>query len=481
MQRKFLTSLFLMLGLNLLIKPFWILGVDRAVQNTVGSQEYGFYFAVLNFSFLLNILLDFGITNFNNRNIAQNSHLLTKHFPHIVTLKLMLAAVYFVVSFVAALLIGYNSEQLTLLALLMASQFLLYFVLYLRSNVSGLHLFKTDSLLSVLDRVLMIGFCALLLWGNILNRPFTIQIFVYAQVLAYLITAIIAFVVLIRKSGFRRLGWNFPFFVLILKQSFPYAILVLLMSFYNRIDSVMIERLLHGSEGDVQAGIYASAYRLLDAVNMIAYLFSVILLPMFSRMLKQKEGVVELARLAFTLLFVISATLAFTAYNYSGPLIHMLYKQHVEESAEVFQLLMFGFMAISTTYVFGTLLTANGNLKQLNIMAGFGMVINIGLNLILIPRFKAMGAVYSSLITQFATAITQVIFARYILGFKTNYRFLLKVFLYLVLVAVAAHFSSLLPFDWKYNILILLAVSAVLVSLLRVLRFRYLLAIIRNP
>ena len=51
MQRKFVTNLALVLALNLLIKPFWILGIDRAVQNAVGTEQYGFYYAIFNFSF----------------------------------------------------------------------------------------------------------------------------------------------------------------------------------------------------------------------------------------------------------------------------------------------------------------------------------------------------------------------------------------------------------------------------------------------
>jgi len=89
MQGKFVKNLTLLLVLNLLVKPFWILGIDRSVQNTVGAEEYGFYFAVFNFSFLFNILLDFGITNFNNRNIAQNNQLLTKHLSNLLVVKLM--------------------------------------------------------------------------------------------------------------------------------------------------------------------------------------------------------------------------------------------------------------------------------------------------------------------------------------------------------------------------------------------------------
>ena len=208
MQRKFLTNLGLLLFLNLLIKPVFIFGIDRNIQNIVGVGDYGFYLVIFNFSFLFNILLDLGITNFNNRNIAQNHQLLNKHFSGIVFLKLLLSVVYVLITFSIALILRYNPEQLKLLRFLCFNQFFLSFILYLRSNISGLLLFKTDSFLSVLDRLLMILFCGVLLYGNVTRQPFRIEWFVYAQTLAYVITAGIAFIVVMKKARFRKLSWN---------------------------------------------------------------------------------------------------------------------------------------------------------------------------------------------------------------------------------------------------------------------------------
>ena len=90
MKRKFIWNLLLVVVLNILIKPFYILGVDAEVINRVGASVYGNYFALINFSFLLNIILDLGITNFNVKNIAQHHHLLDKHFSGIITLRFLL-------------------------------------------------------------------------------------------------------------------------------------------------------------------------------------------------------------------------------------------------------------------------------------------------------------------------------------------------------------------------------------------------------
>ena len=93
-QKDFIFNIILLIFLNLLIKPFWILGIDVGVQNSVGAENYGLYFAVFNFTYLFNMLLDMGITNFNNRNIARHQQLLHKHLSGIITLKLLLGVVY---------------------------------------------------------------------------------------------------------------------------------------------------------------------------------------------------------------------------------------------------------------------------------------------------------------------------------------------------------------------------------------------------
>lgn len=490
MQKKFLTNLALLLFLNLLVKPFWVLGIDRSVQNAVGAADFGFYFSILNFSFLFSILLDLGITNFNNRNIAQHNHLLNKHISSILIIKILLMVAYLIVIFGIGLIIGYKQKQFEMLAWVALNQFLLSMILYLRSNITGLLMFKTDSVISVLDRLLMILICSILLWGNVTEQQFRIEWFVYAQTLAYVITTLIAFIVVVRKSSLKRLNWNWPFFLMILKKSFPFAVLVLLMAFYNRIDPVMIERLLPGETGDIQAGIYAQAYRLLDAANMIAYLFSILLLPIFARMIKQNDRIDGMARLAFSILITISVVVAVTSHFYSTEMMKLLYPVHADESALVFNLrisqsarifsiLMYGFVAISTTYVFGTLLTAKGSLKYLNIVAGTGMIICMLLNFFLVPRMQALGSAYASLFSQSVTAVAQVLIAVRIFGFRINYRYLARLGLFIGGTCLFAFLSGIPEIHWIYSGSLLVVSSLVLSFILKLLDLRKLFSIIR--
>ena len=97
MQKKFITNLALLLLLNLLVKPFYILGIDAEVLKRVEETtpgRYGEYFALIGFTFILNIFLDLGVINYNTRNIAQNKQLLQKHFAGIITLRGVLSIGY---------------------------------------------------------------------------------------------------------------------------------------------------------------------------------------------------------------------------------------------------------------------------------------------------------------------------------------------------------------------------------------------------
>lgn len=480
MQRKFVTNLALVLGLNLLIKPFWILGIDRAVQNVVGMEQYGFYYAIFNFSFLFNIILDLGITNFNNKNISQNNHLLSKHFASIVMLRVLLALVFTLITLAAGWLVKYNADMLKMLAAVIFNQILISFILYLRSNLAGLHLFKTDSIISVLDRFIMIGLCGFLLWKYREPGTFSITWFVYAQTTAYVITTVITLLLLIRKAKVRKFTWRWPFFIIILKKSYPYAILVLLMSFYNRIDGVMLERMLPFREGALEAGIYASAYRLLDASNMIAFLFAGLLLPIFSRMIKLKESIEDMVLLSFSLLVIPAMIVATCCAFFSYEIMDLLYRDgHLSESSAVFRILMFCFVPIATTYIFGTLLTANGNLRQLNIMASTGMAINIIMNLILIPRMHAEGAAISSICTQAFTALAQVLMAWKTFEFRFNTLLFSRVLLFAATCVLINFLISSQQWFWVTRLGFSAALCFLAAFAFRLIRVRNLYRIVR--
>jgi O-antigen/teichoic acid export membrane protein len=435
-RRVFVTNLALVLVLNLLVKPFYILGIDAAVQGRAGTEAYGGYAALLSLSFLLNILLDVGITNWNTRHVAQHTGTMRAQFNGVITIRALLVVLYAVVIFIAAFVLGYRGKELGLLAVLVLNQTLVATILFLRSNIAGAQKFAQDSLLSVLDRVLLIGICAWLLWGRGKDAPFPIIWFAWAQTVAYAITALVALSVVVKHVGLPRPQWNTVFVREVLRQCAPYALLVLLMTFYYRTDTVMIERLL--PDGKLHAGIYAQGFRFFEAFNMLGFLLAGLLLPMFSRMLKHGEDIAPLSGLAVRLVIAGTVAVAVIGSFYAKPVMDLRYHEHTLESAPAFAVLIWSFVAVCVTYVFGTLLTASGDLRTLNRMAAGGMALNILLNLVLIPRYQALGAAWAGFITQGLMAITQAVIAARRFHLRPTLRQVLSVVGYVgALVALA--------------------------------------------
>ena len=451
-KKKFFTNLILVLVLNALVKPFYILGIDAEILKQVEESSpgsYGEYFSVLGFTFILNIFLDLGITNYNTRNIAQNNHLLKKHFSGIITLRALLSIGYMLLLIVSGYFLGYNEHHFELLYILGFNQILVSFILYFRSNLSGLLLFKQDSIVSILDRSLLIIICSVLLWGGVTEQPFQIEWFIYAQTFSYAFTAIIAGFLVIKKIKKFRITFNKSFSIMIIKQSMPYALLILLMMTYYRTDGVMLERML--PNGKQEAAVYAKGFRFFEAFNMVGYLFAGLLLPIFAQLLKKKENIKDILHFSLKLILTFSVLLGVSSFFYQSDIIFWRFGNvgnDLTQAAQSFGMLMICFIFMTVTYIFGTLLTANGNLKALNIAAACGVVINIALNFYLIPEHGAYGAAIASLITQATTALIQVYLAYRIVAVKFELKSFISIGTFTVSVILVAYSSQYFQMSW---------------------------------
>lgn len=468
MNRKFLVNIAFLILLNLLIKPFWFLGIEVSVQNRLSNEIYGSYFSLLSFSLLFTFLLDFGITNFNNREIARYNHLISRYFSNIIGIKFSLAFLYAGICLIGSLFMGYGPKEIYLLLFLILNQFLSSFILYLRSNINGLLMFVSDSIISVMDKALMILFLGLLLWTNIADGVFKLEWFVYSQTAAYFITAGVALFLVVKKCNYFSPSFDLRYFRLILRKSLPFTILSLLMMVYNRIEPVLLDHLLE--DGKTQAGIYAQGFRILEVLSNFVYLFPVLLLPLFSKMLKDRDNINALVSLAASIMLLPVIAIATSCALYGNQIMALLYEKDI--SGPVFSVLILGIIGISTTYLFGTLLTANGNLKQLNIMAATAVVLNICLNIILIPHYKALGAAFSSLIIQSLTGLFQMFLAFKILKLDRNFKRFTKILLWFFLFfAIAALIKYTVTF-WVIGILLIPLIGIVLLFLLKLLNIR---------
>jgi O-antigen/teichoic acid export membrane protein len=200
---------------------------------------------------------------------------------------------------------------------------------------------------------------------------------------------------------------------------------------------------------------------------------------MFSRMLKNKESVGQLVHIAYVLIIIPAIMVSVASVAFGNELIAFLYNEHLDLSSRVFRIIMPGFLGICSSYIFGSLLTANGNLRILNIIAGTGVVVSLTLNLILIPKIGVLGSAIANLSAQVLTAFAQTIVAVFIFKFKINYKLIIQLMIFASVTMLMVIFLRKIPVSWFYQLILFALTSLALAFIMKVIDLNSLYKLIR--
>ncbi|HEY0733071.1 MAG TPA: hypothetical protein VGD33_11670, partial [Chitinophagaceae bacterium] len=221
--------------LNLVIKPVWIFGIDRELQNTVGHEAYGSYFALLNLSIVLSFIADAGLTNMMNRRLAAGEAL---HMPQLIRLKLLLSLIY--ISVVALFGVVSGISLWNILILVTVIQLLNSFLVFFRNMITARQLFKTDAWISVIDKLIMIVVFGSYFYLPVFAGSVDLVNFLSFQLLITFIVTIIAWLVAFK-------GYHIPSKPLkasaILTGALPFTAIIFFMSLHTRLDGFLLERI----------------------------------------------------------------------------------------------------------------------------------------------------------------------------------------------------------------------------------------------
>jgi len=204
---------------------------------------------------------------------------------------------------------------------------------------------------------------------------------------------------------------------------------------------------------------------------MIGFLFATLLLPMFSRMLKTNDSIARLTKTAASLVLVGSITVSIVGVLFANELMHLLYIEAAPYWAEVFSTLLPTFIGMSSVYIYGTLLTANGSLKSLNTLAFGGVILNVILNWVLIPMLGALGAALATLVTQSLVAVLHYWIALRSVDLGSQTGFLIKLIIFPVLLILCSAILKHCFQNWLGNMALILATAAVLSYAIGLIRF----------
>ena len=467
-QRQFLSTLTWLVIVNLVIKAIFVFGIDLRVQKEVGQVMYGHYFALINLCYIFQIINDFALNVLHATDTAHHGFIRRAHWRTIVQLKIFLSIAYALVVFMVASALGIVFSWEVMIALVL-SIILVGWVSVLRAGISGLAGYNREAIISVLDKLFMIFICGFLF---IQFDVFRIEWFAWAQVASFGLTAIIALILLKRIDRKEEPKPDTPQqkVVITFKDAIPFSLTVLLMYAYTRSDAIMLAKLL--PDGANEAGIYAAGYRLLDAANMIAILVTPLLIPMYARLHDNRKEASELLHLAAGIIIVMTCTVGLAGFFWYQPIMMLCYGHTEMQWLITFRLLILCHIPIGLMYVYGSFLTANRQLLKQNTWFALMVIVNIGLNLLLIPKLSTKGAAITAIVTEVLATLGVIILAYQFLKSRPDYQWIFRTMLYVGILILAGWVMAKWISTWWFGILLFCLLSVVIAFMTRMLHWQ---------
>lgn len=230
-------------------------------------------------------------------------------------------------------------------------------------------------------------------------------------VLALLIDAIllaVGYLLTYRKQNYSIREWRFDrtLAVTLLKKSWPLMFAAVLVTIYMKIDQVMIGRIL----GTEALGIYSTVVPLSEVwyfipMSIVGSVFPAIINARAESMDRYLRRLQNL----YDLMVGISLSIAIFMTFASGFIYDLVYKPEFASGAPVLSLHVWAGIFVFLGVASGQYLINEG-LTQLSLFrTAVGAVINILLNLILLPKMGIIGAAWATLIA-YAMATFSIIF-----------------------------------------------------------------------
>ena len=426
------------------------------VARAVGPEDLGKYYFAISFTTIFAIFIDVGMTSVLVREVARRAYQAERYIRATLGLKIALTFLSFVT--VAALIniMGYPQLTKDLVYLSSAAMILDSFTLTFFGVSRGLHNLKFESVAVVIYQLL-----ALILGTAALQAGLSLRWLMASMVAASVANFLYAGTLIVVKWKFSiRPSFDVKLFKRIIALALPFALFGIFQRLYTYFDSILLSLLA----GDTSVGLYSVAFKITFALQFLPLAFVASLYPAMSAYYahdKQKLG--DMFERAMNYLIIIALPISFGIIILADKII-TIFKAGYAGSILPLQIIVASLFFIFTAYPIGSLLNACDRQRINSINMAIALGVSIACNLVLIPRYQAVGASITVLFTSvllLALGMAQV--SKLITyNYKTIGRVLGK-----SLVAVAAMSAGLLYVEKTLPIMVIIPLGgAVYFSLL---------------
>ena len=248
---------------------------------------------------------------------------------------------------------------------------------------------------------------------------------------------------------------------------------------YTVLDKTMIDLF----KGAVEAGYYDQSQKIVRILLSVVTSLGIVMLPRIANLFSKDDlnEVKKSLRKAFVVISFLSIPITFGLIGISDKFVPILFGNEFLSVIPLTKISPVLVIIIGLGNVFGTqYLLAIGKNKEYTASVCIGALVNFCFNLLLIPRFAAMGAVIATVSAELSIALIQFWFARVVFDFtwiKETYKYWVSGILMLAIVRLVGNVT---PISILFLVLQITIGSLVYFISLIILRDKFLFEAIEN-
>jgi O-antigen/teichoic acid export membrane protein len=357
----------------------------------LGPDDLGKYYFAISFTTIFAIFIDFGVANIITRETAKGSDRISLYIKNTLGIKIIFSIVTFLAVFIAINLLGYPDLVKRLVYLSSICMILDSFTLIFFSFIRGFHNLKYESIGSVIFQIIVMIFGLTVLYSGF-SLEWQIGALVTASAFNVVYSGYTA------KKYFKisfAPGIDFGILKQLFKITWPFAIFAILQRLYTYFDQVLLSKMA----GDAAVGLYQVPFKIIFALQFLPLAFTASLYPAMSKYWAGNRDQLSITfERAMNYLIIIALPISIGSIVLSDKII-LLFKSGFEGATLPLQFTMAAVLFIFIGFPIGSLLNACDKQSANTVNMFFTLILSVILNIILIPKYQAVGASITVLVS----------------------------------------------------------------------------------
>ncbi len=367
------------------------------LASNFGSEDLGVFYFLFSLTSIFVIFSDFGLSTLVVREVARDKSEAQMYWSNSFLIKILLSTASVILIPVLLYLLNYPMETIKLGFLFSLMTIFNVGVNLNDSLFKAFEHFEFSALIMILQGLFILTMGMWLFKVSQSLYPI-IVLYVLAMAVAFLIGSLI----LTRKFIKFKISCNFNFVRALFKKAYPFILAQFVGILYLRIDVLMLSKI----SGNAATGWYGAASKIILAYTMFPNFLITALFPILSRKSQSsKDAIKRISDRALKYLLIIGIPLIlFTVFD-AQKIILFLYKEDFVNSIIVMKILGMKAFFFFINPLLGKILLSSDKEKVYVILVSAALMLNVVLNMLLIPRFSYIGASIATVVSAFCQMI----------------------------------------------------------------------------